>query len=393
MKRSRVLVLAHDCLWPENHGYRIDVARRLRKLQQLGVDIGLISLSRDTSGVRPDNDAVESTMRQCFFRGDYASPVAALLNTKLPWPAAARSLPERRYAALIEHVKKFGPTSILVEGLYSAGLAKQLQSDLADKVQIFYRSHNVEHSYMLGQLHAAKGLKSTLNLALSVRGLKRFELSALAASCEILDISWEDAAFWRQTLMREVHWMPPLPGSMLGASPGVARWDFAYCGNLNAPNNVEAIQWFVRYVWPAYLRDCDARAKLVLAGSRPSYAVQQLSKGHPNITLIADPPSMHEVHRLSRVLINPALSGSGVNIKTIDMLFSNRPLVVSQAAVKGLPPFAINALGVATGPNEWVTAMQKALDAPNESAGRLADEYREATERAYAKLSTLLLRQ
>jgi polysaccharide biosynthesis protein PslH len=110
--------------------------------------------------------------------------------------------------------------------------------------------------------------------------------------------------------------------------------DLLYFGNLNTPNNVDAVRWLLHEVVPqmnlAGLRVC-------IAGSRPSAEVRQWVAANPAVALIDSPLDMAAVIRRARVLINPVRQSSGVNLKSVEMLFSDAALVSTAAGVQGLP--------------------------------------------------------
>lgn len=359
--RSRVLVVAHDKLFPSNHGYRIDVARRLQRLLDLGCEVGLICLSRERGTSKAQLAGVDRlALYQCFGVESYINPwLAQLRQPAMPWPTTARTLRRDLLNSLLKQIGEFAPDALLLEGLYSINFAQQVLAVLPNNPPLIYRSHNIEYKYMRGQLAAASDVKSRVNLALSVKGLEALERRAMAAAKLVLDISWEDSRYWIQSFGSKVVCLPPLarPAMKLPVRP--TRWDVAYCGNLNAPNNVEAVTWFVNEVWPQLVQRQGREMRLVLAGSNPTAAIESLPRAGNGIEIVANPESMDEVYAQASVLINPALRGSGVNIKTIDMMSAGKPMVLSAAAVAGLPPAITEGLRVARDKQEWIAAFSK----------------------------------
>jgi hypothetical protein len=72
------------------------------------------------------------------------------------------------------------------------------------------------------------------------------------------------------------------------------------------------------------------------------------------------------------VLVNPMLSGSGVNLKSIEMLFSHARLISTPAGVQGLPPEAVGCFEVQADADGFGHALAMALDAPQLPATALA---------------------
>ncbi len=386
--RSRVLVVAHDTLYPANHGYRIDVARRLERLMDLGCEVGLICLSRerDVSQARPAGDHRLAFYR-CFGVDSYVNPwLAQFQQPATPWPTTARTLKAAVLKDLLKQISEFAPDTLLLEGLYSVGFAQQVIAALSNNPPLIYRSHNIEFQYMRGQLLAASNFKSRLNLALSVKGLAAMERRTLAAARLVLDISWDDSRYWLKSFGSKVLCLPPLPRPAMALPVRPVRWDVAYCGNLNAPNNVEAVTWFVNQVWPEIVERHGGGMRLVLAGSRPIAAVEALARPGSGVEIFANPESMDEIYAQVGVLINPALRGSGVNIKTIDMISAGKPMVLSPAAVAGLPPEITGKLTVASNREEWVAAFSKDFLAGASIGTQVLSAYSSLCDESYRRI-------
>lgn len=388
VSRSRVLVVAHDTLSPANHGYRIDVVRRLERLLDLGCEVGLICLSRErgTSSARPAGfDRL--AFYQCFGVESYVNPWwAQLQQPATPWPTTARTLRPGVLKTLLKQISEFAPDTLLLEGLYSVDLAKRVVAALSKKPSLIYRSHNIEFQYMRGQLAAASDLRSRINLALSVKGLEAMERRTLAAAKLVLDISWEDSRYWLKRFGSKVLCLPPLPRPPLALPVRPVGWDVAYCGNLNAPNNVEAVTWFVNEIWPEVVQRHGREMRLVLAGSRPTAAVESLVRPGNGVEIVANPESMDEVYAQARVLINPALRGSGVNIKTIDMMSVGKPMVLSPAAVAGLPPAITEKLVVARNRQEWIAAFSNDFFAGASVGANMFSAYSSLCDESYLRV-------
>lgn len=76
---------------------------------------------------------------------------------------------------------------------------------------------------------------------------------------------------------------------------------------------------------------------MLIAGSNPVNKIKQLCEENQGIYLSINPASSVAVYQSGRVLINPVLTGSGVSIKSIEMLVSGRPIVSTPQGIAGLP--------------------------------------------------------
>ncbi len=372
---------------PANHGGRIDVWRRLCLLHARGHELALLSwhnLARD-GAVSPEVMAqlgsVCSTQHLSWIR---RSPPESLRRiARLPWlpsHAAARWVTLDRPAALA-WARAFAPDVLLLDGLYGVAATRWLATRLG--VPWVYRSHNVEHVYMRQQQARAAGWRARLGLSANLLGLRRLEEATVQGAACVYDISPTDAAQWRARGQAQVHWLPTAVDAAFEAGVAAAAalppaWDIAYFGNLNTPNNVEAVEWLVGRVLPLLP---DPGLRIVLAGSRPADAVRRLAAGDARIRLLVDPPAVAAVVGGARVLVNPVQAGSGVNLKSVEMLFSAAQLVSTPAGVQGLTADAAACFEVHADAAGFAAAVGAGLRAP---PGLAAAQRRREARAAFA---------
>lgn len=389
----KILVVPMEVPLPADSGGRIDVWRRLRLLHDDGHTLALLSwhnLARD-GAVAPQ--ALAELARVCpncrlaCIRRSAGESLRRLAHlAQLPWHVAARWVTLDRPATLA-WARAFGPDVILLDGLYGVAAVRWLAGALG--VPWVYRAHNVEHVYMRQQRARAVGWRARLGLSANLVGLRRLEAATVREAAAVFDISADDAAFWRAQGQARVHWLPTVvdaefAGAMAAAAASPPAWDLAYFGNLNTPNNVEAVAWLVTQVLP---RLPQPGLRVALAGSRPNETVRRLAATDTRITLLVDPPSVPAVAGASRVLVNPLQAGSGVNLKSVEMLFGDAALVSTPAGVRGLPSDAAACFAVHADAAGFAAAVASALQAPP----AVADARRIAARAPYAPAAAAAL--
>ena len=365
----KILVVPMELPLPADSGGRIDVWRRLRLLHGDGHELALLSwhnLARDgavSAPVLAELGNVCSSHRLSWIKRSAGETLGRSLQlARLPSHAAVRWVTLDR-PAVLAWARRFAPDVLLLDGLYGAAAVRWLAGALGRPW--VYRSHNVEHVYMRLQRQRAVGWRARLGLAANLIGLRRLEMATLRDAAAVFDISPADAAFWRAQGHEHVTWLPTVVDleferAMAAAAQRPPAWDIAYFGNLNTPNNVEAVAWLVTQVLP--LLPAPA-LRVVLAGSRPSDAVRRLAAADARITLLADPPSVPAVAGAARVLVNTVQAGSGVNLKSVEMLFGDAALVSTPAGVQGLPDDAAACFAVHADAAGFAQAVMSALQA------------------------------
>lgn len=339
----RLVVVTNEPPYPPNHGGRVDVWRRLCALHAQGVEIFLVFWCGDSAEEQPDSNALNH-MRQVaagvdihVIRRSWGERLKRIVNlVRYPSHVSSRLIPSRRRDALLAQLTDFKPDAVWVESVYGGVLARDLAAHF--KVPLFCRSHNIEHVYMRRQLAKAHTLRDRAALWVNLPHLQRWETSVLSRSDAFFDISPEDLAEWRSLGLNNGHLLAPLvdePFTKALQPAGEPRYDVAYVGNLYSHNNVEGVLWFLGEVVPLLQRQ-RGHLNIVLAGAKPLPSVQAACT-LAGVTLVASPPDITPFLRESRVLVNPIFTGSGVNIKAIEMLFTGACLVTTTQGLKGMP--------------------------------------------------------
>jgi hypothetical protein len=266
----------------------------------------------------------------------------------------------------------FRPDAILLDGLYGGAVAQWL-SRLAG-VPLLFRSHNVEHQYMREQASRERRIIRRLGLLANLIGLARFERRMMHNAVRVLDISQEDCEYWQKQGISNVSWLPTCVDPEYLRSLKLPQEgpdiDVLYFGNLNTPNNVDAVRWLVESVLPLVQ---GPSLQVVLAGSRPSAAVLSLAQRDPRIQLLENPENMATVVARARTIVNPMRSGSGVNLKSVEMLFSDAALVSTRVGVKGMSEEAKACFNIADDAEAFARGIQDGVE-----VGKRYDERRDA---------------
>ena len=105
-----------------------------------------------------------------------------------------------------------------------------------------------------------------------------------------------------------------------------------YVGSGN-PMNVRGLHDFLKFAWPAILTQVP-EAELLVAGP-VGEAVAGEHYSHVRVPGVL--ANLDETYRCVRVVINPALAGTGYKIKTVEALSHLRPIVTWPTGVDGLP--------------------------------------------------------
>ncbi|PSB59218.1 glycosyl transferase [Chamaesiphon polymorphus CCALA 037] len=258
-----------------------------------------------------------------------------------PLGTSSRRIKGQKLADLRQQVQEFSPDLIFLDGLHGGAIATILSRDL--NVPLVTRSHNIEHLYVKKLFNAAIGIKDRIKKYLSLLHLERYEKEILANSALFYDISADDLKFWQQLNFTNGRLLPPIcefvgspPSDTSTGNPELkSTYDLVFLGNLNTENNVAGVIWFLSDVLPI-IRERLPTVTVAIAGFKPVDRIVEIC-GTAGVSLIVSPVSASDTYQSGKVLINPILTGSGVKIKSIEMLQFGKSIVSTSEGVSGLP--------------------------------------------------------
>ncbi len=153
--------------------------------------------------------------------------------------------------------------------------------------------------------------------------------------------------------------------------------------------NIKGLRDFLRFAWPLVLREVP-EAELRIAGPVGDSA-EVWSKSMRILGRVED---LRPVYAEARVVINPAVAGTGLKIKTVEALCHFRPIVLWPSGVEGLAPAARTMCHVA---DDWfdfsrqVIGLLQTGDDGHDFAERRRELIRHfAPDRVYAPLAEAL---
>ena len=377
----KIVQLFHEFPYPPDSGVRCDMWRRLQAFRQLGHQIFGIAWVSEGAGEQPDSADVRTVEAETeafeiiSIGADAGSRLRRIWNLRrYPSYVASRILQREPLESLIASVGDFRPDLIWLEGIHPCWLALELKRHL--NVPLAYRAHNIEHRYLAEQARLSPRMRQKLALKAGTWGLERMERLVHGAADRVFDISADDLLYWRQQGFENNEALPPQPDPAMMATmeaPAHQRdIDLLFIGGLGAPNNAAGLDWYFRQVHPK-VAGAVPNLKVVIAGRNPGdrLSTQAVEGG---AELIANPADVIPLYVRARVLLNPILHGSGVNIKTVDMLATGQPVVTTSKGARGLPGPVRAELTIADGENAFadalIDAVKKARDgqvAPNRS--------------------------
>lgn len=355
---------------PAHHGAKVDVWRRLQSFKRLGVKIQFVCWVSEHPNEKDFNtvkNLVEDLVLLPYYNGPFTFPLRMLLCLKYPLQFSSRLVFLNQKKILNQCVKKFGPHAIWLDGIHGAPCAFDLQQKSGK--MLFYRSHNIEYLYHLRLLKAARGM-GVIKSLLSFLHLEKWEKEILKRARLFFDISSDDLSFWQRLGYKCGRLFPPLLQSNVEQMSSDlktldAEFDFVFLGNLHTENNISGLRWLIDEVWPIIISKMP-QATFLIAGSNPHSEIDSLCAKKQGITLLPNPPHSRPTYLRGRVMLNPVFTGSGVSLKSIEMLTIPRPIVTREQGLAGIPAEVHRYFCVARNVEEFSAHMLEQMQNPTE---------------------------
>ena len=353
---------------------RCDMGRRLAAFAHLEHSVFAIAwLPREQNPTRSDIAALEAvTDERALIRIGQSTGerLRRIWNMRRhPSFVAARIPPKERREALIEQVRDWRPDLIWLEGAHPCWMALELSRRL--NVPLAYRAHNVEHRYLAMQAKLAPNWRKALGIWAGAWRLESRELLLHREAMRVFDISIDDIQYWRARGLENSSWLAPQPDPDIVATAAVKNEDrdidLLFMGGLSRANNIAGLDWYFNEVHPLVNQRLGPH-KLTIAGREPPPSLVKRA-AEVGAELIADPRDAAPLFARARVMMNPILHGSGVNIKTVDMLATGRTVVTTTKGARGLPAEVVAELRTADTPEGFADLVVEAVRAARAEAG------------------------
>jgi len=156
-------------------------------------------------------------------------------------------------------------------------------------------------------------------------------------------------------------------------------------------SNVDALDWFVREVWPAIRAKFADEVELRVAG-QVTHAWHMSGEG---IRILGPVAAIEDFWCTIDIAINPIRYGSGLKIKNVEALAHGRALLTTAIGAEGLEAAAPAGLRIADTIAEWTDALTEWLAQPElaravAARGRAHAEAHLSEHAAFAELDAIL---
>lgn len=220
--------------------------------------------------------------------------------------------------------------------LYRAPIAMQVFDRVravAPKTKILF--HAVDLHFL--RMDREAELKRDMEQAEAAAAMRAIELDLVTRADATIVVSEFETGMLRDLLpSAAVHQIPILretPRRPLTLAPPLKdRRDIVFIGGFEHPPNGDAVQWFVREVWPL-LRAKGFVGSFVIAGSKMPESIARLASDSIEARGYVD--ALGPLYDACRLSVAPLRYGAGIKGKIVSSLSYGVPVVASSIAAEG----------------------------------------------------------
>ncbi len=109
--------------------------------------------------------------------------------------------------------------------------------------------------------------------------------------------------------------------------------NIGFFGAMNRLENEEAVVFFLEKIWNSV---CDKNIYFYIIGANPSEKLKNISSKYKNVILTGFIDDVKKYFSLLDIGVIPLIKGAGIKIKTVEMLYSEIPVVSTTVGIEGI---------------------------------------------------------
>lgn len=219
-------------------------------------------------------------------------------------------------------------------------------------------AHNIEHEIYLESSKSAGNLISQWLYRREAHLVKEIEDRLAASLNEVWAYTPHDAKYFSSldnVGKVRVFGIPPSLNKLQPIDSISKQFDIGIIGSWSWRANEEGLQWFLQSVYP----NLPSSLSIHIAGKGGDWLIQK----YANIHYRGYVPDAQEFMAQAKVMAIPILSGSGIQIKTLDAIASGSSIVATPIAMRGIsdPPPTVK---IAENPDDFANLLVSAVNSP-----------------------------
>lgn len=338
----KILLVSNKFPFPPRDGGSLATYNMIRGLAESGnyVDLLLMNTSKHFTEDAGSTIDIKGLNKVKIVNIDnsvrFFSLVFNFAFSKLPY-SAVRFTSRRFKSALLQLLKDNDYGIIQLEGLFLAPYLELIRNN--SNALVVYRAHNVEHLIWQRLYMRENNFLKKWYLRVLYSRIENYERSFINSYDLLVTITGNDLEILNTLGNKKPSIVAPFGMYIQGLSKSKpVRSDnlcILYIGALDWMPNIEALDWFLKEVWPA-VRKRFPEMVFRVAGrnAKKNFLMDYAEKGVISHGEIDNPGDFLGENG---IVVVPLFSGSGIRVRIIEAMFAGRPVIASSVAVSGIP--------------------------------------------------------
>lgn len=242
-----------------------------------------------------------------------------------------------------------------------------LQPFLPPQQKLVMIAHNLEHQLYHQQAALSSRVMRWIYCR-EARLIEQLETDLAQEADQVWALSQTDAEYFSKLGQKTLTMTLPANLSPVRTRPQPKAFDVGLIGSWAWKPNAEGLRWFLQSVYPLLPRHLSVQ----VAGR----GAEWLTERYPQIRYLGFVPDVQVFMGQARAVAIPTLSGSGIQIKTLDAIASGSKIVATPVALRGLNSWPAT-VQVAEQPQQFAAALLAACahNSTGESTDLESSEY------------------
>jgi polysaccharide biosynthesis protein PslH len=327
-------------------------------LEKSGGDVTVIGYQRLGGGYQPQGNEILIDERPIETNG--AKYHALLWMARSLWmnlPFSVAKYYSSRYVRIVRQlIDRHDYDLILIDRAQMGWLEPII--DRKDK--IVFCAHNIESKIYAENADFSKNKLMRTIYRRDANLIHKIERKLAMTAAQTWTLTTEDRDYFAEfapSADRVVTIDIPSPQSPQSPSPHSPvteqRFDICSIGSWTWKANRVGLEWFFEYVYPLLPPDLS----IAIAGRGADW----LENKYANVRYCDFVPSVAEFVSQGRIVVIPSISGSGIQIKTLDAIALGATIVATPVALRGIEDYPATVV-VAETPAAFADSLMKLLD-------------------------------
>jgi glycosyltransferase involved in cell wall biosynthesis len=284
------------------------------------------------------------------------------LFTKFPY-FVERFINEKFTKELIEIIELNHPDIVQIEGIYLCPYIPVIRKHTT--ANIVLRAHNVEHTLWSDIANSQKNILKKAYLKIQASRLKKYEIMQLTKVDGVTTVTENDLQVLKRNVPSATAIVVPfgitLPANISNIKPNLKALYFL--GALDWIPNQEALDWFVKIVWPGIL-EVFPDFEFHIAGRNAPQCFVNLLKNKRRVVFHGEVPEASVFIQPYTINVVPLFSGSGIRVKIIESMAYGKVVIGSSKAVSGIPAVTGQHLLLAETAEDYLNHIKNLISKP-----------------------------